>query len=300
MEPVDISKTTVEQKIARIKTIFPDVIRKIHANETGEDFFVLEINEEWIFRFPRNEYAYQALQREKRLLPELRKRQQMPVPEIDFSEPDFIGYHKIRGIPLTPKTIAGFGNDTRKRCAWQFGDFLSVLHAFSLETAYTMGMTEGWDGWRTTAYELFIKEALPYLSRNTARNVLSFFDLYFSIRWNKCLVHGDLYLQDHVFFDPKTEKIAGIIDFGDATIEDPAHDFQCLLEDGGEQFFQEITQNYRPDTGDDLLEKTRLRIAARPLFDAGYALERGFHRRFTERISEIENRFENPYSLRDF
>ncbi len=60
-------------------------------------------------------------------------------------------------------------------------------------------------------------------------NTYSFFD------YHKCLIHND-FSANHILFDKNTERISGIIDFGDVAISDPDNDFMCLLEDSDEEY----------------------------------------------------------------
>jgi len=79
-----------------------------------------------------------------------------------------------------------------------------------------------------------------------------------------------------------------VIDFADVTINDPAHDFQNIVEYGGDAFFQSVMEHYKIKDDPTLLRRTKLRIEARPLFEAAYSLMFGFDERFKDRIEYIE------------
>jgi aminoglycoside phosphotransferase (APT) family kinase protein len=105
------------------------------------------------------------------------------------------------------------------------------------------------------------------------------------------VIHGDLSFSDHVFIDEQKQELCGVIDFADVTIDDPAHDFQNVLEYGGEPFFATVMDHYLQAGDATLLERTKLRIAARPLFEASYSLMFGFEERLKERIAWIEAKY---------
>ncbi len=105
------------------------------------------------------------------------------------------------------------------------------------------------------------------------------------------VVHGDLCLADHVFYDAERQGLCGVIDFGDLTRDDPAQDFLDVLDQGGPAFFERTAENYAGEAGERLLERVRLRLQVRPLFDAAYALEHGFIKRLGQRLEEIEAAF---------
>ncbi len=55
--------------IERIQSALPELqIQSIRSYEEGWDFYVLEVNEEWIFRFPRRPQEIERLKREASFL----------------------------------------------------------------------------------------------------------------------------------------------------------------------------------------------------------------------------------------
>ncbi len=104
-------------------------------------------------------------------------------------------------------------------------------------------------------------------------------------------MYGDFSLEDHVFFDEKRQELSGVIDFADATLNDPAHDFQNIVEYGGEEFFEAVKIHYHGKDDPALLKRTKLRIKARPLFEASYSLLFGFEERFKNRMEYIEAKY---------
>lgn len=277
--------------IDQVRRVFPLAIKSVQVHEGGDDFLVLEVNQEWMFRFPRNASAQEALQREKLFLPQFEKISTIAVPKIQYMSDNFIGYKKISGPLLTPQLFQTLGRKTQKELAKQVGEFLSILHKFPLGQAFHMGLTEGWNGWRQKAYIRFKQNVVPCLSSMTAQKSIEFLDRYFALDWKPVVIHGDFYLQDHGFLDMNTQQLCGIIDFGDLTIEDAASDLKCLVEYFGNEFLQHVLANYSAEIDQHLIHRIDFRIKSRPLFDASYAIEYGFDERFRRRLSEIEAMF---------
>jgi aminoglycoside 2''-phosphotransferase len=58
------------------------------------------------------------------------------------------------------------------------------------------------------------------------------------------LIHRDLG-SPHILWDPAHQEITGIIDWGDATVGDPAADFARLLDEFGIDFALKVLDGYR-------------------------------------------------------
>src|SRR5512138_1337800 len=102
----------------------------------GENNDILVVNEELIFRFPRQQDILPAFQRERVLLLKLGKHLPLPIPQpiYDSGAEDqfgkvFMGYPLLPGRPLTEAALGGQGNDAvLQTIARQLADFLTALH----------------------------------------------------------------------------------------------------------------------------------------------------------------------------
>jgi len=290
-------KSVFQARIDQIEKAFPHKLEAVRIHNNGDDFLVIEVNQEWMFRFPRRPSTMKALLCEKRFLPGFEKLSPIPIPQISYSGEDFYGYRKIKGMPLTPRLFSTLKDNVRKRIARQLGGFLSSLHNFPLEQAHEMGLTDGWSGWREQAFVGFKENIARVLSTTAREKTMEFLVQFFAMDWKRVVIHGDLYPPDHVFIDESLQGISGIIDFSDLTLEDAATDFQSILEDFGEGFFRDVAACYTAIKVDaSFLERIRTRIKARPIFDAAYALEYGFEKRFRKHCCEIESVFGNRIS----
>jgi aminoglycoside 2''-phosphotransferase len=280
-----------EKQLAAIKEIFPGEISNVVVHNNGDDFVVLEINSAWIFRFPRRGISRDALKVEKVFLAKFTHISPLPVPDYQFFGEDFVGYPKIQGASLSLDLFQSLSKQSQHQIARQIGGFLSAVHNFPVEDARQMGVTEGWNGWHQKGIQTFREELAPMLTPTARRNALACLDRMLAEPFESKVVHGDFALEDHVFFDAQRQELSGVIDFADVTLNDPAHDFQNIVEYGGEEFFDEVMKDYHGVEDPTLLKRTRLRIEARPLFEASYSLIFGFEERFKERMNWIESNY---------
>ncbi len=277
--------------LVTIESIVPFEIFSVLTHEHGDDFLVLEINDEWMFRFPRNEISQKALQVEKEFLARFKTISPLPVPDHQYSGDDFVGYPKINGMLLDLELFQSLSKETQARIAQQIGQFHSATHTFPVDEARHMGVTEGWSGYHQQAINRFRGEIAPMLSASARQNALACMEQMMAEVFEPRVIHGDFALEDHVFFDEEKQQLSGVIDFADVTINDPAHDFQNIVEYGGNAFFQSVMKHYQIKDDPTLLRRTKLRIEARPLFEAAYSLMFGFDERFKDRIEYIEAKY---------
>ena len=78
--------------LQRIKGFFPQGIEVLTVHDNGDDFVVLEVNQDWMFRFPRQEFSKKAFAVEKSFLSKFNHISPFPVPNYQYSEDDFGGY----------------------------------------------------------------------------------------------------------------------------------------------------------------------------------------------------------------
>lgn len=277
-------------EIARIRAIFREPVESVEAH-SGDDFKVLEVNREWMFRFPRTESARAVLGYETRFLAAFRKLSPLTVPGYEYVGDDLVGYRKIEGLLFTPRRFSKLGRETQSRIAQQMGEFLSALHAFPVERARALGLTEEWGGWTARAAKRFREEVAPALSTGAREGALTLLDQFSALEWEPVVIHGDFYPQDHVFYDEAGRQLSGVIDFGDVTLGDAAADFQSLWGDFGAELLKQVLDYYSPDVGEAFVERVKKRVATRPLFHAAYALEAGPDERFRTCLAEIESAF---------
>ncbi len=196
----------------------------------GWDNLVADINDEWIFRFPRVEEFLQTLEREQLLLKYLQNRVSLPVPLYKYIglRTAFVGYRKIFGEALNEKVYLSYSVGIRQKIADSLALFLTQFHhAVSVEDALELGYKEYHLPLQWIEHNLFgtfpsneieriIGEALLYTKQNPCSTK------------NLVLLHNDLH-GGNLAFDVKTAQVTGIFDFSDAAIGDYSVEFGKLF-----------------------------------------------------------------------
>lgn len=249
--------TDIEKYTALIQQNFPHIaLQKVQPITKGWDSFVLEVNDEFIFRFPTRDDVIPHLENERNLLPTLELALSTPIPHFDAighgdaSYPyTFIGYRKLHGVSLEDDTITQL---QLIALAPALATFLSELHSFPAAQAIQAGLENNTpEQWRERYQERYTdlqKRVFPLLDNElrTKSDQLwrNFLDNTSIFAFQPVLIHCDLGCE-HILCDPERGVLTGVIDWGDMTIGDPAHDFVGLHSRSGRDFTQRILAHYQ-------------------------------------------------------
>ena len=211
----------------RVRSAFPRLaIGRCRVERSGGDHVLLVIDEEHVFRFPRD--GMHGLQFEMAVLAALRGRTAVAVPAYDHVDPAgrFAGYRFIAGVSLTPARFAALGTAAQERLLDTAARFLAELH----------GLTPGdiaWPGewptsWTAAHYaDRGLAEHLPLLAAHAPSLATPAERFYRDHRHDapsgRVIVHGDL-VAEHLLLDWQASRLSGIIDFGDLALGDAAQD----------------------------------------------------------------------------
>jgi aminoglycoside 2''-phosphotransferase len=215
----------------------------------GMDNWAFLVGNELVFRFAKHPDAGRRLDREVTLLPRVAPRLNLPIPRIEYvgrqtsSGVAFVGHRLIRGVPLP----AGLTGSRRARAARDIADFLAHLQAVPIAEARDWGVpdddprpgyTEDLDRARSEIYPL----VEPFIRDHVER----LFETYFAdealLDYEPALLHADL-APEHIRFSVEEGRIAGIIDWGDASIGDPDYELSYLYRAGGTSFVEEVVRH---------------------------------------------------------
>ena len=254
--------------LAALRERLPDVAgdRLVRIGE-GWDSEVHVLDGRWVVRVARREEVAARLRAEVSLLAALAPELPVPVPRIEASGGDWVAYRWIEGAPV--------GQDGRP------GDvaaFLSALHRFPVERAVEAGVLHG--DWRSEVGELlddFERRVAPLLGRAeralAGRRFEAFRDDPASFAFRPALIHGDLG-PEHLLCAPDG-RLAGVIDWTDARIGDPALDFAWLLNGLGERFAAELLAAYGGAPDATFRERAGFFHLLGPWHEVTYGLDRG-------------------------
>lgn len=199
----------------------------------GWDNVAFLTNERVVFRFPRRQIAAGLLEREARILPLLASHLPAPIPAPQYvGTPTptypfvFAGYPLLPGRTADerPPTLAG-----RAALAGELAAFLRTLHTVPLDAA-----TRAWAPGDEITRADMQRRAPQLIARLTANAAGLAADRIARLCATvtelattpaapaTCWVHGDLYAR-HLLLDG-ADHLAGVIDWGDIHLGDPALD----------------------------------------------------------------------------
>ncbi len=217
-----------------IKEQFPELdAKKIHLLGAGWDNSAFLIDEQFIFRFPRRTVALPLLEAEWCALPKLAHFLPLPIPVPKwrgsptprFPWP-FLGYQMIPGFTAC---YANLSEDERSSFAEPLARFLSTLHA-TPKSIISQCHIPG-DNQSRINGDLLIPKILKSFDELSLLGLLENKEelestighlRHFRAPTVSCIVHGDFYVR-HLLVD-EAHHLAGIIDWGDIHLGDPAID----------------------------------------------------------------------------
>jgi len=287
LEDRRIAQMDLEAYVGSIARCSPQIrIRAWKPILEGWDSVVVEVNGELIFRFPRRSQVQAQLEKEILLLPELARVLPVSVPRFDFvgtvddsEDTRFVGYRKIGGEGLTREMPGPWSVRRRER---QLAAFLSELHRFPVGEAVRLGVgccsSAQWRQEYRNFRDRVRREVLPLLQpvvRARANAVWNeFLDSEESFRFAPVLVHRDLG-GEHILCDPDQGDVTGIIDWGDASIGDPAIDFAGLLCDFGAEFTRGVLAGYEGEVGETFWSRVEFYARIVGFYEILYGLQEG-------------------------
>ena len=189
--------------------------REIVWIDAGYDYRVAVVDDEWVFRVPRREGVVAALETEIALLPALADALPVRVPRFEHvsRDPPFVAYRLIDGSPLVDEDAGGVRA------------FVEALHG--LDPAALPVEAHDWsEAYRAqrAEFERVVLPLVPAEARPRALELLASTETL--VGFEPALVHADLG-PEHLLVE--NGRLAGVIDWGDARIGDPALDYAWLL-----------------------------------------------------------------------
>jgi aminoglycoside phosphotransferase (APT) family kinase protein len=253
-----------------LRTLFPALdVRDVRIVEDGWDSLVLDVDGEWIFRFPRRPEVEQWMEREIALLPELAGTLPVAVPHFELVARNgvvCVGYRKLGGVPASANIGERAGED--------LGRFLSALHRFPVERARALGLSYvDPAAWRERLGGLcddFRRRVFPLLSSDECRRADTVFARVPALDFVPVLVHADLG-PEHVLC--RNDRVVGVIDWSDARVGDAALDFAWCLNGTPWKAADAVARTYRVE--DDVRERSLFYHRLGPWYEVVYGLETG-------------------------
>ena len=212
-----------------IRADFPALhIHSAELAEGGWDNDVIVINDELVFRFPRDDAI--RLDVEVAVLNHLRGKTTLRIPVVEFvgRTGRYIGYRKIPGSALTRDDCGRLTPDARRVLADDLAEFLFELHeAIPVDLAAQLGVV-------TDDPTIYLREARTLHGRLEDAATADFIQVtlaeaerFFAVDAPRSFLYNDLH-GDNMAFDTATGRLNGIFDFGDIAIGDLHREFSPL------------------------------------------------------------------------
>ncbi len=248
--------------LTRIEHEFPDLRSAAFRVPTqGLDHVAIILNEEWVFRFPKLPEYIGLFPKEIALLDELHSRITLRIPSYTriASDMTFGGYRMIRGRELFPEVFDPLPAGTKDYIAAELARFLTELHAFPLDEAIRLGVNESkgrayWSGRQREDYDLYLAKTLSEEDRAKCERHYAEVASH-ALPRSPVLTHGD-FAWWHILLGDDRDRLAGVIDFGDRSIADPANDFGALFVYGAD-FVKAVYERYQGPKDPDFLRRAR-------------------------------------------
>ena len=266
-----------EELVSKIRAEFPELVFASAqlVRNVSDDHTVLILDDEWVFRFPRSWAFKQSFKQEVAMLKELKQHKHVPVPEYVYlsAAQDFGGYRMIKGVELEPEVYSTLTGAERLTLAADLAQLNSALHALPTSLSTPIADDEVWS-WTT-----WYGGKRPFLAEHCPGSLLRDLDIFMGEYDQvqppqKRLVNGD-FVGEHIFYDLEKRMVAGVIDFGDLSVGDPAGDFTYFWS-YDDDFPKKMFQSYAFKNEDpNLLERAHTHFVRYELARMVEALEEG-------------------------
>lgn len=255
----------------------PTTMRLIQEGMVND---IVVVGDEWVFRFPKHDWAKEMQLHEARVLDFIRDRVAVPLPRFETLGEDVASYRLLPGVPLSRTALLSQPADTRSALLGEVVGFVRDMHSVPVEEAKAAGIgpsdTNRERSWWLTFHRELEEHVVPLLMRHQRDYIAELFAPVLSgalgFEYEPCLVHGDLAAY-HLLFDPTGGRLTGVLDFGTAGLGDPAVDIATLIRVFGESVVMPHLAGYALDR--PLLDRARFWAASIELQSALAGVRRG-------------------------
>ncbi|NMG07468.1 hypothetical protein DP117_11480 [Brasilonema sp. UFV-L1] len=212
---------------------------------------VVVVNHQIVCRFAKDDWGKEVLSHEAKVLEVVRNYVELQLPYFEHLEEGFVSYRFIKGEPLSRNTLVKLSEASQTRIISQLARFHQQLHSIPNEVLVNAGVSSSGaarsrEDW-LELYEQVQETLFPHLWRHQQTFIHELFAPVvtgkLNLSYTPVLIDGDLSVY-HILFDPFSESISGLIDFGTAGLGDPACDIAVLLGNYGENIVQRMQSDY--------------------------------------------------------
>jgi len=239
--------------LQKIRELFPKLeISSVSVNRDGLINDILIVNEDLVFRFPRNsDWGKKLFVNEIKIIELARRYVEIPLPVFEYKSDDLAVYRYIKGDALRREDILKLNVGEQDEIARALAVFLKQFHTIPhSELAKNEIAPSDVNRSRETWLKLFEnvrKELFPLMMPHVRESVSEHFAPVLAdenfMDYTPQLINGDI-VPYHIIFDRERRRINGIIDFGTAGSGDAAADFSCIIYNYGESFLAKMAKDY--------------------------------------------------------
>jgi len=211
---------------------------------------VLILDDNILFRFPKDEHTKENLVNEISLLNEIYKKDWIQTPKYIYvsKDIDFWGYKIIQWKELKKSDIKD--ENTKKLLAKQIWEFLTKLHSYPVERfkLFDSNVDNHYtcDEWYHKYILSSFKDIENQINSEAFNKWLKFIESTFPLKIiHKSMTHFD-FQPKNIIFSEEEKEITWVIDFSDSAIYDPAIDFSFFFS-FGDKFVKEVLKHYKWD-----------------------------------------------------
>lgn len=264
-----------------------------NADNSGWTNFAIKVDGKYLFRFPRNDEAYKAVNKEYKILKILNEKlpSHIKVPKYIYSrlhtDYPYVGYELIEGEFLTNELYERLSAGEKEKVLNGMSEFLNILHSIdykelNLEIKNPIQ-------WYKEFYGRIQKICFKYFDEDLKAKTIELFENYFNdetmTNYTPTLIHGDL-SEDHILV---TGDGVGIIDFGDLMVFEPSYDliWAYIL---GKDFYNKLLEKYNGNKDENFEHRIRDFHIKRPPYDGIiYADEINDEELLKEELQNLKN-----------
>lgn len=277
---------------------YPELMNsQFKSDNSGWTNFAIKVDNKYLFRFPRNEEAFAAINKEYKILDVLNKKlpSNIKVPNYIYSNLSdnhpFVGYEMIQGDFLTGDVFGSLNETNKENLLNNMATFLNILHLIDYKE---LGLepTNPIE-WYKDLFNRVQNICFKYFDDNLKEKTIQLFNMFFEDEtmhnYEPTLVHGDL-SEDHIII---TSDGVGIIDFGDLMVFDPAYDLiWAYICD--KNFYNDLFEKYNGHKDNDFEHRIRDFHTIRPPYDGIiYADKIHDDNMINEELQKLTKNFEN-------
>lgn len=242
-------------------------VERLKLLSGGWSNYTYQVNDDLLFKFPKNNAANLCIEREMALLSYLGEYfKTLPRAEFVGRVPGdhawtYFGYRMLPGVFLSDFYSENLSRETRTAILKQLAEFLSTLHQVPIEPAIASGVEalsfQEVSTKNLRAIRTLLPDRLPLAQLSW---LIDLFTEYLTdednFRFGSVVLHGDL-RPDHFLFDAEKKQLIRVIDFGGAIIGDRDYDLMYFLDTYGTPFIMELLEHHPHPNPTKLIRKLR-------------------------------------------